>query len=235
MSWRNVARRLKDSMRDNPADFWISVATVAATLVLGAGALILRGDFVWAVLIAQTAMGALGVRYGFHRPKGEAGSELPLFPFFVPLASTVLGAWWIIPVLADDEVPGLAALFLWLLISTVASLASIFAALFAVLPLELIGRAFVAMIRGRFVNASASIVGALYLVILPAFCAAGYVALGHSLPPYPRGSYVAFAALLGIDGSYTVENEGALWLARGLLVLLIIPALGAVRLRRDAR
>jgi hypothetical protein len=216
----------------SPADIWIFVATVLITQLLGTGVLLYSTDFAWAILAVQTLLGACAVRYGFRRHTEGFTGRFPVLLFLAPLVSTVLGIWWIVPALTEPEVPPVMAVVLWALISVTAALFSILVAFFIVLPLELLGRALIAATQQKGKQAMWMVPVAFYILVVPAMSIAGAVAL-EDLPGPPRGSYAAFAALLGVEGNYTVRNEGALWVTRILFLVLVVPLLGAARIRRD--
>lgn len=237
------------SARRNPTDLWISIVTVLLTLVLGVGVLVSSTDFAFAVLAAQVLLGALDVRFGFQRatrPARDArgakvrrsqpdpDAAFPAFLLLVPLVTTALGFWWIMPGLQADDTPPVMALLLWLIISYAAMLLSILVAAFLLFPLELVGRGLIQAIRGRFAQAVPLVVGGIYILLVPAFGVAGALAL-DDLPPFPFAGYGIIAGLLGVDGRYSIESEGWLWVTRLLFVLILIPLLGLLRVRRDRR
>lgn len=237
------------SARRNPTDLWISIATVLITLVLGVGVLVSSTDFAFAVLAVQVLLGALDVRFGFQRatrPARDArgasarrsqpdpDAAFPAFLLLVPLVTTVLGFWWIMPGLQADDTPPAMALLLWLIISYAAMLLSILVAAFLLFPLELVGRGLIHAIRGRFAQAVPLVIGGIYILLVPAFGIAGALAL-DDLPPFPFAGYGIIAGLLGVNGRYSIESEGWLWVARLLFVLILIPLLGLLRVRRDQR
>lgn len=237
------------SARRNPTDLWISIVAVLLTLVLGVGVLVSSPDFAFAVLAALVLLGALDVRFGFQRatrPARDArgararrsqpdpDAAFPAFLFLVPLVTTALGFWWIMPGLQSDDTPPAMALLLWLIISYAAMLLSILVAAFLLFPLELVGRGLIQAIRGRFAQAVPLVVGGIYILLVPAFGVAGALAL-DDLPPFPFAGYGIIAGLLGVDGRYSIESEGWLWVTRLLFVLILIPLLGLLRVRRDRR
>lgn len=237
------------SARRNPTDLWISIVAVLLTLVLGVGVLVSSPDFAFAVLAALVLLGALDVRFGFQRatrPARDArgararrsqpdpDAAFPAFLFLVPLVTTALGFWWIMPGLQSDDTPPAMALLLWLIISYAAMLLSILVAAFLLFPLELVGRGLIQAIRGRFAQAVPLVVGGIYILLVPAFGVTGALAL-DDLPPFPFAGYGIIAGLLGVDGRYSIESEGWLWVTRLLFVLILIPLLGLLRVRRDRR
>lgn len=232
LSGRVVA--VRSFIRRSPADVWLFVATVMITQLLGTGVLLYSTDFAWAILAAQTVLGACAVRYGFHRHQENVTGRFPVLLFLAPLVSTVLGIWWIVPALTEPEVPPVMAVVLWALISFAAALFSVLVAFFILLPLELLGRAAIAATQRKSKQALWMVPLAFYILLVPAMSIAGAIAL-EDLPGPPRGSYAAFAALLGVEGNYSVRNEGALWVTRILFLVLVTPLLGAARIQRDAR
>ncbi|MDR6867440.1 hypothetical protein J2Y69_002043 [Microbacterium resistens] len=211
-------------------DMWFAVATVAVTLLLGVGVLTYSDTFAWTILATQVILGAFNVRYGFGLWRIGSVIAFPRYLLLVPLASTILGVWWIAPALSDDEVSPALAVLLWLLISYAASIGSVLVALFVLVPLELIGRSLLLMVRGRFRDAANLIIIGSYLLLVSVFGIVGAMAVS-GLPPGPVGSFAALSALLGLDGRYVVESTAALWCARVILVVLLLPLLTLLRSR----
>ncbi len=219
-------------LRRSPADVWFFVATILITQLLGTGVLLYSTDFAFAILVIQILLGALALRYGFHRQDEGFAGRFPVLMFTAPLVSTLLGVWWIVPALTEPEVPPVMAVVLWGLLSLAASLLSVLVAVFLLLPLELLGRALIAVGQQKGKKAFGMMLSAFYILLVPAISVVGGTAF-EDLPGPPRGSYAALAALLGIEGNYTVQNEGALWTTRILFVVFLIPLLGAFRLNLD--
>ena len=91
---------------------------------------------------------------------------------------------------------------------------------FIIMPLMLIWKGMVAVVRGDKSQRHFGVIG-LLIAGLAAFIIIGSAAVTAEAP-FPLGSVQVVFAILGIPGNYQIENEVLLWILRGIALFYVV-------------
>lgn len=227
MSWLGAGRRwFRSRYRRQPYDFWLALGTVLLSLPIGWGVLTVDQNLAFAMLILQMLIGAINFRLAAPKSLGPVTVRMPVFIYFVPPLTVLIGFWWVGPGLADETSGPVASVFLWLLVSYAAILFSFLIAVFIAVPLEMIGRAAVHLVAGRYQRGLVLAAVAGWILLVPAIALIGAAAVDIHTVAGPA-QLAALLAILGLPGQYTVLDPGLLWAARVLFIVFVAGCLAA--------
>lgn len=222
------------------AVLWVCLGGLLFTLlVMSTVPLSMDGTDEWVtsalftVFIGLGLVSAICVRYlfGMKNPNAAFGPKAWIVIWTYPIATMLVMLPWILAgVLADSETSVLMSVWLLLLFVYIMLLLGFLLVPFAVLPLELIGKGIIQILRGNKEQGSSMLIIGGYIALVTAFAFVGAGALSD-MPPANAGWVHIIFALLGLPGVYTVENEGLLWLARLMAVVLIAVPVAASRMK----
>jgi hypothetical protein len=222
------------------AVLWICLGGLLFTLlIMSTVSLNMDGTDEWVtsalftVFIGLGLVSAICVRYLFGMKNSNAafGPKAWTVVWAYPIATMLVMSPWILAgVLADSETSILMSVWLLLLFVYIMLLLGFLLVPFAVLPLELIGKGAIQVIRGNRKQGSSMLIIGGYIALVTAFAFVGAGALSDMPPAQAGWAHIVFA-LLGLPGVYTIENEGLLWLARLMAVVLIAVPIAASRMK----
>lgn len=142
------------------------------------------------------------------------------FTYFVPLISiAVLLPALFSGVFVDQSTNAADAVWLILLSQFFILLSAPLVAAFVLVPLQLVAKGMVAIIRGDKSQYHLGIVG-LLIAGLTAFILVGTLAVAPA-NPFPVGSIEVVLSILGIPGNYEIQSELYLWVVRGIVAFYI--------------
>ncbi len=181
----------------------------------------------WGAISLQAA---LMIRAGFIRQSkddllSEDRTDHPFRGWRLTYFTPLLGFLILIPAIAagvfnDDSGNLVGSVFMVLLMNFGALLMGALVAAFIVAPIDLIVRGIIALVKGDK-SRSGYIVFGLIILVITTFIFVGSAAVSPDAP-YPVGSGQILFALLGIPGNYDVKSEALLWVARGIIVGLVL-------------
>lgn len=137
----------------------------------------------------------------------------PLIPLLILIPSFISGVF-IDSATTTGDVVGISFFLL-----VIATIGSPLITVFIVLPIELLLRGIVAIVRRDTSRMHYALIG-LIVAGLTAFIWIGSASVDASLP-YPAGSLQVVLAILGIPGDYEVTSQAGLWVVRGIVLLYI--------------
>ncbi|MGD7706746.1 hypothetical protein [Microlunatus sp. Y2014] len=117
------------------------------------------------------------------------------------------------------------SLFLYLLLAHTCLLLGVLARVLVLVPLELVGRGPLRLLCGDR-RAGGLVLMGLWIGLVTVFAVVGALALDDL--PHPAFALMAIlAALIGVDGNYTVRSPLLLWVTRIVGIVLLAPILAA--------
>lgn len=185
------------------------------------------------VLAVIGLVAGVGIRYLFTKRAAEVAQKnqpwvvLWIFPFAIMV---VLSPWLFTGGLTDQDVTTGMSFLLGFIIAYLALLLGFLSIPFVILPLELIGRGLISLFQGKRKQSGLLLGIGFYIALVTTFCVIGAFAIENPYPGKLGFGNIIFS-LLGLPGSYTVENEALLWLIRAMAVVLIAVPIAFSRVR----
>ncbi len=231
---RPLRRWFSDTYRRQPYDFWLACAVVLLSLPIGWGVLTVDQNLAFAMLILQMLIGVINFRLAAPKALGPLEVRFPVFIYFVPVLTVLLGFRWIGPGLADDTSGPVASLFLWLLVSYAGIALSFLVGALVAAPLEILGRGVGHLIAGRPGQGLVMIVVALWILLIPTIGVLGAAAIDIHTVAGPA-QFAVLLAVLGLPGQYSVLDPALLWAVRILFVVFVASCFSARGVAEGAR
>ncbi|MGH7218416.1 MAG: hypothetical protein ACREGE_03200 [Candidatus Microsaccharimonas sp.] len=235
----------KEFLRKYVPDLIVALIAVVAIIVLALRVSFDMNEYsdevghaIFGTAIAIGLATALIVRRPFAKSIKEAKetgkkreSEAPagyLYALALPFVALIILTPWLAAGVFNAEGTGTVGTYflLSLLFAGAVLLGALFLA-FVLTPIEVLLRGIFAILQGKREGLPMAL-GALYLIGITTFIF--IMASGVTIDlPGKAGWPAAIAAFFGLPGSYSVDNETLLWVARGIAAVLIgIPVLASI-------
>lgn len=183
--------------------------------------------------------GSIAFRFLYVKPESWVEQQQPpldkkayLLLWLLPLVATIVMLPWLLTgFLATEGITIFGSLCLWVLVAYLALTLGLLLMLVFVLPLELIGKGIVHVLKGDTLKGSWYATYGLLMLSIIAFSIVAVFAIDVDRSFIPGAWKALLSALLGIPGSYEVINIGLLWMVRtlGLLIIALIAAVVSMK------